>query len=48
MVNLTGLAVVFFDDAEFMGINHESITMAHWKGGFLSEYEISSSGSSCK
>ncbi|CAN0096532.1 unnamed protein product [Pylaiella littoralis] len=31
VVNLTGLAVVFFDDAEFMGINHESISMAHWK-----------------
>ena len=33
IVNLTGLAVVFFDDAEFMGINHESISLAHWKGG---------------
>eukprot|EP00904_Undaria_pinnatifida_P005533 jgi/Undpi1/2109/HiC_scaffold_12.g05495.m1 len=31
IVNLTGLAVVFFDDAEFMGINHESISLAHWK-----------------
>eukprot|EP00903_Cladosiphon_okamuranus_P016605 g15318.t1 len=31
VVNLTGLAVVFFDDAEFMGINHESISMVHWK-----------------
>ncbi|CAM9293469.1 unnamed protein product [Ectocarpus sp. 6 AP-2014] len=31
VVNLTGLAVVFFDDAEFMDINHESISMAHWK-----------------
>ncbi|CAM9161192.1 unnamed protein product [Ascophyllum nodosum] len=31
VVNLTGLAVVFFDDAEFMGINHESISLANWR-----------------
>lgn len=32
VVNLTGLAVVFFDDAEFMELSHPSIHMAHWKG----------------
>lgn len=36
VVNLMGLAVVFFEDAEFLRIDDNSIEWVHWTGEVVS------------